>query len=220
MKIGTDGVLLGAWADVSAVKTALDIGTGSGVIAIMLAQRAPEAQIHGIDIDEHSCQQAAENMKAAPWASQLEVLHQPVQDFARVHGHQYDLIVSNPPFFTGGTFSHDQDRNSVRHTVKLPHNDLLRAVQALLAERGRFAVVLPYIEGLRFQELAEGYNLHCNRLTEVLPKPQSPIERLLMEFEREPRAQKTDRLVLRKDGQHLNWTAEYMELTGDFYLSM
>jgi len=220
MKVGTDGVLLGAWVNVSEVGKALDIGTGSGLIAIMLAQRAPQAHIHGVDIDEQSCQQAAENMQSAPWADRLQTFHQPIQDFAYEHDHQYDLIVSNPPFFTGGTFSEEQDRNSVRHTVKLPHNDLLRAVQNLLAEHGRFAVVLPYIEGLRFQELAADYNLHCNRLTEVLPRPGRPIERLLMEFERVKKPQQSDQLVLQNPGKHLSWTAAYRELTSDFYLEM
>ena len=220
MKVGTDGILLGAWADVSDVKTALDIGTGTGLIAIMLGQRAPEASIHGVDIDEQSCRQAKDNAQAAPWSGRLDIYHQPIQEFAREYDHRYDLIVSNPPFFTGGTFSQEQDRNSVRHTVKLPHSDLLRVVQAMLSDQGRFAVVLPYIEGLRFQELAEGYNLHCNRVTEVLPRANRPVERLLMEFGREAKEQQADQLIIRDEGEGEVWTEAYVALTGAFYLNM
>ena len=220
MKVGTDGILLGAWADVSDVKTALDIGTGTGLIAIMLGQRAPEASIHGVDIDEQSCRQAKDNARAAPWSGRLDIYHQSIQEFAREYDHRYDLIVSNPPFFTGGTFSQEQDRNSVRHTVKLPHSDLLRVVQTMLSDKGRFAVVLPYIEGLRFQELAEGYNLHCNRVTEVLPRANRPVERLLMEFGREAKEQQADQLIIRDEGEGEVWTEAYVALTGSFYLNM
>jgi tRNA1Val (adenine37-N6)-methyltransferase len=220
MKVGTDGILLGAWAGVAGVKTVLDIGTGTGLIAIMLAQRAADASIHGVDIDELSCQQAKENVQSAPWSERLEIFHQPIQDFSRQHDYHYDLIVSNPPFFTGGTFSHEQDRNSVRHTVKLPHSDLLRVVQTMLSDKGRFAVVLPYIEGLRFQELAEGYNLHCNRVTEVLPRAGRPVERLLMEFGREAKERQIDQLIIRDEGEGEVWTEEYIALTGAFYLKM
>jgi len=220
MKVGTDGVLLGAWAGVDGVKTALDIGTGTGLIAIMLAQRAPEAAVHGVDIDETSCRQAAANMEAAPWSKNLKVFNQAVQEFAEQHPQSYDLIVSNPPFFTGGTFSHYQDRHSVRHTTKLPHSDLLRAVRDLLKANGRFALVLPYIEGLRFQELAEGYNFYCNRLTEVLPKPGRPIERLLMEFSQKQLEREVDTLTIAQAGKKQVWTEQYVALTGDFYLKM
>lgn len=219
MKIGTDGVLLGAWVDVEGAEHILDIGTGSGVIGIMLGQRNTYAHIHGVEIDELSFEQTQENMAKCPWADRLSAFHTSVQDFAKARKGPYDLIVSNPPFFSGGTFSFKQDRNSVRHTVKLPHGDLLSAVRTLLSEKGRFALVLPLIEGLRFKELAERYSLYCHRITEVKPKVEKPIERLLMEFGRAPKDLKKDELIIQYEGRN-EWTEEYIALTKAFYLKM
>ena len=219
MKVGTDGVLLGAWADTGRVRKALDIGTGTGVIALMLAQRAPEAAVHAVEIDRDSYAQAYENARRSPWAARLQVHHSAIQDYAAHRNAEYDLILSNPPFFSGGTFSHNQDRNSVRHTVKLPHGDLLSAVRSLLGPQGRFSVVLPYIEGLRFQELAQSYRLYCRRVLEVKPRPQKPIERLLLEFERgEGKVQKEQLVIQEADSDE--WTETYKALTRDFYLKL
>ena len=146
MKVGTDGVLLGAWAAVKQAQHILDIGTGTGLIAIMLGQRNAKAIIHGVEIDEIAFAQAYGNMDAAPWNDRLKAIHSSIQEFAKTQERKYDHIVRNPPFFSGGTFSNNQDRNSVRHTVKLPHGDLLNAVQKLLSVDGRFSVILPYIE--------------------------------------------------------------------------
>ncbi|MEL7120701.1 MAG: methyltransferase [Bacteroidota bacterium] len=220
MKVGTDGVLLGAWADVEGAKTILDIGTGSGVIAIMLGQRNKEAMIHGVEIDASSCEQTELNMKNAPWADRLKSFHMSIQDYAKVSNTQYDLIVSNPPFFSGGTISENQDRNSVRHTVKMPHGDLLIAVRRLLTANGKFCVVLPYIEGLRFRELAATYNLYCTRSTEVKPKASKGIERLLLQFENTKKEEQVDELVIQKEEGRNVWTEEYIALTGMFYLKM
>lgn len=226
MKIGTDGVLLGAWVDVEGAKNILDVGTGSGVIGIMLGQRNTEANIHGVEIDDPSFEQTKENMAKCPWADRLTAFHTSIQDFANLSAarHEarkgpYDLIVSNPPFFSGGTFSFKQDRNSVRHTVKLPHGDLLASVRTLLSEKGRFAVILPLIEGLRFKELGERYNLYCHKITEVKPKADKPVERLLMEFGRQPEELKKDELIIQHDGRN-EWTDEYIALTKAFYLKM
>lgn len=219
MKIGTDGVLLGAWADVSNARAALDIGTGSGVIAIMLAQRSEQLRIDAVEVDTFAFEQAAENMLNCPWSDRLTIIPNSIQEFAAECPEKYDLIVSNPPFFSGGTFSQNQDRNSVRHTVKLPHGDLLGAARTLLAPEGRFCVILPYIEGLRFLELAEGYHLHCTHMTEVRTKADKPVERLLMQFERQPGKTLVDGLVIQK-GDNNDWTEAYMALTRAFYLYM
>ena len=137
MKVGTDGILLGAWADVGDAKSILDIGTGTGLIAIMLAQRSSEAQIHAVEIDDEACEQAATNMANSPWTQRLAAIRSSIQDFVKLSRNHYDLIVSNPPFFTGGTFSNSQDKASVRHTVKLPHGDLLSSVRSLLSKDGK-----------------------------------------------------------------------------------
>jgi tRNA1Val (adenine37-N6)-methyltransferase len=219
MKVGTDGVLLGAWADVTGVRKVLDIGAGTGVIAVMLGQRTESAEVHAVEIDKDSFCQARENMAAAPWGERLRVLHVSIQEYMRGAEDRYDLIVSNPPFFSGGTFSNNQDRNSVRHTVKLPHGDLLTAVRTLLEEKGRFCVILPFLEGLRFEELARTYKLYCTRKMEVKPKEEKPTERLLLQFERQEKEQLRETLVIQKEERN-DWTEEYMALTGDFYLKM
>ncbi|MEK7256979.1 MAG: methyltransferase, partial [Bacteroidota bacterium] len=215
--VGTDGVLLGAWADVSAAETILDVGTGSGLIAIMLAQRAPEAQIHAVEIDEAAYSQAVENMSQSPWSERLQAFHQSIQDFSKTAPQHYDLIVSNPPFFSGGTFSSSQDKLSVRHTVKLPHGDLLNAARTLLKETGRFCLILPHLEGLRFKELASGYHLYCTKITEVKAFPGKAVERLLLQFERKIAPAEKDVLVIHPENSN-QWTEEYLALTSPFYL--
>ena len=212
-------MLLGAWADVLDADRILDIGTGTGVIAIMLAQRTQNAEIFGVEIDEAACQQASENMAASPWRARLHAVQIPIQDYAKSSNQEFDLIVSNPPFFSGGTFSNNENRNNVRHTVKMPHGDLLSAVRTLLAPKGRFCVVLPLIEGMRFRELARSYNLYCTKMTEVIPKVDKQVERLLLQFERREVALKKDQLVIQQQKRN-QWTADYMALTKDFYLAM
>ncbi len=218
MKVGTDGVLLGAWADISQAEYVLDIGTGTGVIAIMLAQRSADATIHAVEIDEEACGQATENMQKTAWAGQLHAFNISIQEFAKTHSNKYDLIVSNPPFFSGGTFSSSQDKASVRHTVKLPHGDLLLATRSLLRENGKFCVILPHLEGLRFKEMAGTYNLYCSKTTEVRPKPGKQVERLLLQFEREVKPMKKEELIIWKNEEE--WTEEYKKLTGEFYIKI
>lgn len=220
MKVGTDGVLLGAWADVAEANSILDIGTGTGVIAIMLAQRAAAANIHAVEIDEDSCSQAAENMANSPFADRLEAKHQSIQDFAKLSRNEYDLIVSNPPFFTGGTLSDNQDKLSVRHTVKLSHGDLLAAVRKLLSKTGKFCAILPHIEGLRFREIAKTYNLHCTKQTAVHPTEGKPVERLLLQFELQPGEVTEDSLVIQKTKKRNDWTEAYIDLARTFYEKM
>jgi len=218
MKVGFDGVLLGAWVNAEGARTLLDVGTGTGVIAIMLAQRNQEAEVYGIDLDPDSARQAGENMKACPWSARLHAIQEAVQDHSRSAGRQYDLIVSNPPFFSGGTFSDKVERNQVRHTIKLPHGDLLRAVQKLLAPDGRFGLILPVIEGLRFRELAENYQFYCIRKCEVRSRPSKPAERLLMEFKRTSEPLQKEQLYIQEDKGKDKWSEAYRELCQDFYL--
>ena len=220
MKVGTDGVLLGAWCDVDCAEKALDIGTGSGVIAVMLGQRCDDTMIHGVEIDDAAYLQAKDNFEQADWSDRLSAIKASIQDFAKLSRDEYNLIVSNPPFFSGGTFSHNQDRNNVRHTVKLGHGDLLIAVRKLLAKDGKFCVILPLIEGLRFQEVAKTYALYCTKITEVKSRPDGSVERLLMQFEKTETAaiQKDEMAIYQQKGKA--HSAEYIALTKDFYLKM
>ncbi len=220
MKVGTDGILLGAWAPTAQANTILDIGAGTGLIAIMLAQRTEQATIHAVEVEEAAHDQAGHNIAACPWSERLTAFHDAIQDYDLPTSipEGYDLIVSNPPFFSGGTFSFNQDRNSVRHTVKLPHSDLLRAVRRLLHENGRFCTILPLLEGLRFQELAESYNLYCSQQVEVKPRPSKPTERLLLTFGKEKQTISKEVLVLQEEDSHQRMPV-YKSLTKAFYLN-
>ncbi len=221
MKVGTDGVLLGAWVTLNAAQKMLDIGTGTGVIALMLAQRAKNENIenfdiHAVEIDEPAYYQAIENIENSNFSDNIQIFKNSIQDFAKqtAVGVRYDLVVSNPPFFTGGTFSSNQDKNNVRHTVKLPHSDLLHATRTILSASGRFCVILPLIEGLRFIEIAQNFGFFCTRMTEVLPRATKNVERLMLEFSFVEKPLEKTQLTLREgDG----YTQEYQNLTKNFY---
>lgn len=221
MKVGTDGVLLGAWADVEGIENALDIGAGSGLIAIMLAQRAAAAHVDAVEIDEAAAAEAADNMLASPFGNRLRCFPLPIQDYVPPPPkQQYDLLVSNPPFFSGGVLSFNESRKVVRHTVKLPHNELLSAVQRLLAPQGRFCLILPLLEGLRFEELALQYGLHVSRRCAVHPREGQAANRLLLQFTTgKPADVPAEKLTIYQADSQL-WTDAYCTLTRDFYLSL
>ncbi len=218
MKVGTDGVLLGAWATIKGDKNVLDIGTGTGLIAIMLAQRCPTAgEIHGVELDEAAYFQALENRDNSPWANRIDVFHTKIQDFDNIV--KYDLIVSNPPFFLAGTKSLNQQRNQARHTNELPFEELLKSVAKLLTNEGRFSIILPYEEGKLFEQQAINYQLYCNRKTAVRSKKEKPLERLLLEFERQDKPIQENELTIQYE-QRNDYTEDYIALTKDFYIIM
>ena len=175
MKVGTDGVLLGAWAGVRpSDRRILDVGTGTGLIALMMAQRAPEARITGVDVEEVS--QARENAAASPWGGRVVFEQCPVQEFAP--DEHFDLIVSNPPFFVDSLTCPDEGRTTARHAVRLPFDQLRDAVVRLLAAEGRFAVILPTDEARRFTDVCRGF-LALTRSTGVrhaTPSGQTPAD--------------------------------------------
>ncbi|WP_290540840.1 methyltransferase [Alistipes sp.] len=216
MKVGTDGVLLGAWATVRPQeRRLLDIGTGTGLIALMLAQRAPEARVTGVDIDDVG--QARENADASPWGGRVTFAQCPVQEF--VSPDPFDLIVSNPPFFVDSLTCPDRGRTAARHAVHLPFGDLRDAVLRLLAPEGRFAVILPTAEAERFRALCAG-RLALVRRTDVCTTPRHPAKRALMEFVRADlaaAASEVSQLIV-GTGEHECYTPEYRALTRDFYL--
>lgn len=182
MKVGTDGVLLGAWAGVRpSDRRILDIGTGTGLIALMLAQRAPAAQVTGIDIEEVG--QACENAAASLWSDRVTFVQGPVQTFAP--GMRFDLIVSNPPFFVDSLTSPDAGRTTARHAVRLSFEELRDAVARLLAPGGRFALILPTTEAERFAGLCRGV-FALRRRTDVRTTPRRAPKRAMLEFEAPP----------------------------------
>lgn len=218
MKVNTDGVLLGAWANIKNCKKVLDIGTGTGVIALMIAQRSDKTHILGIDIDENSSVEAKENVVNSPFHERVEIKNISIQDFVKEGKDTFELIISNPPFFTGGTFSANENKANVRHTIKLPHGDLLNAVNSLLDTKGDFALILPYIEGLRFMELAERSMLYPSHITEVRHRKEKPIERLLINFKKEKTSKPLteELLIMEEDAQ--TYSEAFKALTKEFYI--
>lgn len=218
MKVNSDGVLLGAWVDVDQAQNILDIGTGTGVIALMSAQKNPSAQIVGIEIDEDSCVQAESNFKNSPWSEKLSLVSDPIQKYGKESEIQFDHIISNPPFFSGGTLSENQPKNIVRHTVKLSHGDLLLAIRRLLAPNGRVSIILPVIEGLRFMEIVQRNRFHVARKTLMRPRVEKPAERILFEFRLEEVESCSSDEIVMYSGDTKNYTEQYRVLTKDFYL--
>jgi tRNA1Val (adenine37-N6)-methyltransferase len=217
MKVNTDGILLGAWVELKNSKNALDIGTGTGLIAMMLAQRNPKLIVDAVEIEESAALEARENTSHAFFNQRIGIHHNAIQDYAATSKLSYDMIVTNPPFFTGGTFSNNENKNNVRHSVKLPHGDLLRCVNTLLTDTGDFSLVLPFVEGLRFIELAGNSRLHLHRKTEVLTRPGKNPERLLLSFSKIQNELKEGVLCIHnKTGNE--YSDPMIELTREFYL--
>ena len=219
MKVGTDAVLLGAWASVGDAKRILDIGTGNGTIALMLAQRSIDlAQIDAVEIETTDALQAEENFNQAPWRDKVHIHHSSIQSF--YPDKKYNLIVSNPPYFSNSQSPPDQRRYHARHTIRLNHIDLTSAAVRLLEDDGKFNVVLPYEEGIRFMELAETKMLYCSRRFSFRTRAEKKVERLLIEFQRQPQATETGEILLYKDKSGELWDNSYVNLTKEFYLKL
>lgn len=217
MKVGTDGVLLGAWASVENARRILDIGTGTGLIALMLAQRS-DASVVGVDIDEAAVEQARENIERSEWKNRIVVEHKDVLDLSGEKYGLFDVIVSNPPYFTEAVYCPDKQRNTARHMDSLPFDELLQAVDRLLAEEGCFSVILPSGVAPDFIANALHYRLYLCRQTFVHTKPEAVPKRVLMPFSRTASECKTEHLVVEL-ARH-EYSPEYIALTRDFYLSM
>ena len=216
MKVGTDGVLLGAWADINKVVNVLDIGTGSGVIALMIAQRC-EANIQAVEIDSASVIQAKSNFESSPWADRLVIQAFSIQTYVQNQTSKFDLIVSNPPYFNKSLKPPTPERVITRHTDQLSNKDLLSAVSKLLQPEGRFCAIFPYIEGNIFIAEAANYGLYCNKKLYIQTKPTKPIIRILVDLSFVKRKLVENTISIHTiDGEYTN---EYKELTTDFYLA-
>lgn len=213
------GAQNGADAETKKVGRVLDIGSGTGVIALMVAQRTSNAQIDAVEPDSGSCEDALRNFAESPWADRLHLHGVTLQEYVSRYAEkvQYDLIVSNPPYFVDSLKAPDPVRNAVRHAVSLPFEELLDGVKALLAEHGRFAVILPVTEGVLLEKLALERSLHCVRKCLVQTKPGVPPKRVMMEFGRKSVPLRSDLLIMETERQQ-EFTEEYRRLTRDFYL--
>lgn len=218
MKVGVDGVTLGAWADVSKTHNILDIGTGSGLIALMLAQRS-NALIDAIDIDSNAVIQASENVRKSPWANRINVSQTSFQDYSAAATKKYDLIVSNPPFFNDSLKNPDEYRSIARHTDSLPHKDLLSYAKELLNPEGRISIILPVKEGLSSISFAQTINLNCNKIVYLHPNPHKEAKRVLLEFGCEITKTEISKLTIETNIRQ-EYTSEYTQMVKDFYLKL
>lgn len=217
MRVNTDGVLLGAWANVEGVRKILDIGTGTGVIALMLAQRCQNAKIDAVEIDDLSAAEARHNVASSPWPNKVDVIHCAFQDFAQSVTQRYDLIVSNPPYYNQSLKSPEEKRTLTRHSDSLPYPELISGIKMLLANEGRFCGVFPYTEGNVFIALASAQGLYCTQKVSLLSKPGKKVLRLLLQFEYSKRSVSESTLCIHKANGE--FSDDYKELTKEFYLA-
>ena len=220
MKIGTDGVLLGAWAPIDNHPfSILDIGTGTGIIALMLAQRSAAQQIDALEIDEAAYEQATDNFENSPWNDRLFCFHAGLDEFIEEPEEEYDLIVSNPPFYSEDYKTENESRDLARFQDAMPFEQLLEAADLLLSEHGIFAVIIPFNEEENFIALANEFELYPLKITRVKGTPTTEIKRSLLAFSRnETTDLPIDELVI-ETARHV-YTQEYIGLTKDFYLKM
>ena len=220
MKVGTDGVLLGSWAPVNHNPfSVLDIGAGTGIIALMLAQRTHAEQIDALEIDEDAYEQTVDNFENSPWGDRLFCFHAGLDEFIEEPEDEYDLIVSNPPFYTEDYKTENEQRDLARFHDAMPFEELIEAADLLLSENGIFALIIPFKEEKNFIALAKESELYTAKITRVKGTPTAEIKRSLLAFSRNENLEiEIDELVIEID-RHV-YTSEYIELTKEFYLKM
>lgn len=220
MKVGTDGVLLGAWCPIENNPfSILDIGAGTGILSLMLAQRSAAEQIDSIEIDEDAYEQCVENFENSPWSDRLFCFHAGLDEFIEEPEDEYDIIISNPPFYSEDYKSDNSQRDLARFQDALPFEDLVEAADLLLSENGILAVIIPYKEEERFIDLCAEVELFPVKVTRVKGSHTTPIVRSLLAFKRyELSVLEADELVI-EINRH-KYTDDYINLTKDFYLKM
>ena len=219
MKIGTDGVLLGAWTSLqNNPESILDIGAGTGLIALMLAQRSGAETMDALEIEEEAYEQCVDNFEASPWGDRLFSYHAGLDEFLDDIEDQYDLIVSNPPFYSEEVASGNSARDMARQNQSLPFEELIEGVSKLLSPDGIFSTIIPYKEEVQFIDLAEKSGLYPQHITRVKGNPSSEIKRSLLLFSFNKKEVLKDELTIEFERHH--YTPEYIALTKEFYLKM
>lgn len=216
MKVGVDAVLLGAWCNIAGATQILDIGTGSGIISLMLAQRS-EAMIHAIEIDPLAAGQATNNASCCPWAGRLRVINISLQNFLTSSKQQYDLIVCNPPFFNNSLLSPAARRNQARHSAGMPHDLLAMAFSQLTTPKGSCCVILPLPESMLFETLMKTNDFYPTRKMLVYPKPGKMANRSMIQFERNHEYELKEEILKIRNNDN-TYSNAYKELTSAFYL--
>lgn len=217
MKVGVDSVLLGSWACVNHAVRILDVGAGTGLLSLMMAQRYPDAVIDAVEIDREASQQAIENCTNSPWSNRIRVICDNFIQYAAHCSLHYDLIVSNPPYFTASLQPVDAKRNIARHNDCLPHNCLLAGSARLLAPAGVLAIVLPPADAMRLIDKAAEYDLFVKRTLHVQSLPAKPVYRIHVELSKKEYSRDDQVLCIEKTDRS-GTTDAYKQLTKDFYL--
>ncbi len=218
-KVGTDGVLIGAWGSSAALGgNILDIGSGSGLIALMCAQRNPGSVIHAVEIDTPSCDEARRNIENSPWKNRIKVFNASLQNFAAVSNTIYDLIVSNPPYFNTSGRGKKTSRSKARQTFSLSHSELIECVAKVISPEGFFSCIIPYDAFEAFNAFAKEVSLKLVRRCDVLSTPNSSPVRVLLEYSKNSSGLLLDSIVIEQNGRH-NYSEKYKELTKDFYFN-
>ena len=242
MKVGTDGTVLGAWVDLEGARQILDIGTGTGLIALMLAQRSQAVNsvarshlnamsapidsvtIDAVELDAAACLQAQENVRRSPWADRIYVHHDSIQDYVSRCSQTYDLVVSNPPFFENVSKAQSEARTLARHTDSLSPTDLLQSAAQLLNATGRLAAIYPCEAAQRFQEQAEAAGFWCSRKLAIKPTLAGATKRIAMEFSKSKIPNRQDEVPqclqekIAIEVAPNQYTPEFIALIRDFYL--
>jgi tRNA1Val (adenine37-N6)-methyltransferase len=215
-RLTTDSVLLGAWAALDGVRNVLDVGTGTGILALMAAQRC-DASVVAIEPDRNSFMQAGLNITGSPWPDRITLLNQTIQEYLHGTPLLFDTIITNPPFFNASLPNTDARKAVARHSLTLTHAGLLEASLRLLTPNGTLQLVLPVDEAKKFAAITQDFGLYCWRRLFVSPTPELPPARILMTFGRQKQDCEESVIVIEKGGRHI-YSDDYISLTKDFYL--
>lgn len=217
MKVGTDAVLLGAWAPVNpTTKSILDIGAGSGILALMLAQRSNAELIDGLEIDGEAYEQCVTNFESSPWADRLFCYHASLKAFSNEIDIKYDFIISNPPFYNATYTTNNESRNTARFEAAMPFNKLLESVRKLLSKNGTFCVIIPFKLEKKFVEIGKENTLFSDKILRIRGQKNSIIKRSLLSFSFKKKPVEINEIYL-EEKRHI-YSKEFINLTKEFYL--
>lgn len=218
MKVGTDGVLLGAWASVPVPGCrVLDVGTGTGLIALMMAQRTESVEVDALEIDPLSARQAKENFLNSPWKERLHCIQSSFQVYSSSSRTRYDQVICNPPFFTDSSKTPSREKNLARHDDSLSLEDIFRGSVLLMKKKAILSLILPVQKLEQIRDLISGCSMHCHRLTRVKPAPVKPVKRVLLEFSSVPGRLVEEELTIETNRRHI-YSDQFKELIDGFYL--